>query len=140
MKITLSLCDKLNNSKGLLLVLTAFVSLISMDLLWFRVMDYSSIVTRDRVNPYSAALVWLLLALAIAAQRTPDRYSTSLVYGMCVGLLAYGVFNATNYAILRDWPIKIAMIDTFWGITVCGLASLVVYYVFYRNSNTEHGS
>ena len=120
MKVTLSLCDKLNNSRGLLIILTAFISLVSMDMLWFRVMDYSTIVTKNPVNPYSAGFVWLLLALAIGAQRTPDRYLTSLVYGMGVGLLAYGVFNATNYAILRDWPIKIAIIDTLWGTAVCG--------------------
>ena len=32
-----------------------------------------------------------------------------------LGLIIYGVFESTTYAMLKKWPLRTAIIDTLWG-------------------------
>jgi len=36
-----------------------------------------------------------------------------------LGLAAYGAYDLTNLAIVRDWPLRISMIDWAWGAVIC---------------------
>ena len=58
---------------GLKRGVVAFVTLISLDMMWFRVMDYSTVVTKKPINVYSALFVWLLLCSAIGVQETRNH-------------------------------------------------------------------
>ena len=120
--------------EGLKRGVIAFITLISLDMIWFQCMDYSEVVTKNKVNVYSALLVWLLLCSAVGVQEKPSTYKEALSYGMLVGLVVYGVYNSTNYSILKNWPVRIAIMDTLWGVFVCGMASLVVYLAYHKNS------
>jgi uncharacterized membrane protein len=46
-----------------------------------------------------------------------------------LGLLVYGVFDSTNYAMFKKWDWKIAMMDTMWGGAVFALTTIVVYAI-----------
>ncbi|WP_396189537.1 DUF2177 family protein [Flavobacterium sp.] len=48
------------------------------------------------------------------------------MYGGAVGFASYGVFSFTNIVIFKDYPLYIALIDTFWG-TVIGTTSVFLY-------------
>jgi len=37
-----------------------------------------------------------------------------------IGAAAYGTFEFTNYAILKDWNITMVVLDLAWGTTVTG--------------------
>ncbi len=110
----------------------AFLTLIILDNIWFKIMDYSQVVTKKPINIPSALLVWFLLCSAIGVQERPTSFREAITYGMLVGLVAYGVYNGTNYAILKNWTPKVAILDTLWGISVCGMASASVYYFYHR--------
>ena len=110
----------------------AFVTLICLDMMWFKVMDYSQVVTKKPINVYSALFVWLLLCSAIGVQEKPNSLREAVTYGMLVGFSIYGVYNGTNYAILKNWTPKVSILDTLWGTFVCGMASLVVYLTFHK--------
>ena len=43
-----------------------------------------------------------------------------------LGVSLYGIFNFTNMAILKDWPISLAITDTIWG-GVLFLLTIIVY-------------
>lgn len=32
-----------------------------------------------------------------------------------LGMSTYGIFNFTNLAVLKDWPLSMAITDTIWG-------------------------
>jgi uncharacterized membrane protein len=66
-------------------------------------------------------IAWLLLALGI-------RYFSagSFLRGMLLGLVVYGVYNATNYAVLTNYNAGTAIADTLWGVFVVGAASYIV--------------
>lgn len=110
----------------------AFVTLIFLDLIWFNIMDYSKVITKKPINIFSAIFVWLLVCSAIGVQHNPKNVKTAATYGALVGFVIYGVYNGTNYAILKDWDLSISIIDTLWGIFVCSMASISVYYIYYN--------
>lgn len=43
-----------------------------------------------------------------------------------LGLVIYGVYEGTNYAILKKWPLKIVIMDTLWGGILFALTSFFV--------------
>lgn len=136
MKTTLIFFDTIENSKkGTLRGLVAIITLILCDLIWFQILDYKKEggVTK-KFNYISAFFAWLLICSAIGVQ-LPSKYKEALVYGILVGCVIYGVFNGTNYAINKDWSLKLSILDTLWGMTVCGIASSVVYVFFHKNKN-----
>lgn len=123
-----------NGLKGTKRGLIAFISLIILDLIWFSLMKKYYPVTRSNINIYSAIFVWLLLCSAIAVQ-IPKNISEAIVYGLLVGLVVYGIYNFTNLAILKEWNIKIAIIDTIWGTINCGIAALLIYLIYWKSIN-----
>ena len=58
---------------------------------------------------YPAALV----ALALFPPGQP--LGVQIARAALVGLMAYGVYDLTNLATLRHWPLKLALVDMAWG-------------------------
>ena len=46
------------------------------------------------------------------------------------GLVSYGIFNGTNYAILQNWDSKTAIVDTLWGSVMSPTVSYLSYVVY----------
>jgi uncharacterized membrane protein len=46
-----------------------------------------------------------------------------------LGLVIYGVYETTNYALLKQWKWEIMAIDTLWGGILFALTTFVVYSV-----------
>ena len=46
-----------------------------------------------------------------------------------LGILVYGVFDSTNYAMFKKWDWKIAVMDTLWGGSVFAMTSAAVYQI-----------
>lgn len=40
------------------------------------------------------------------------------------GLVAYGTYDLTNHATLRDWPLAVTVVDMAWGALISGVASV----------------
>ncbi len=132
MKTKLIFFDNIEESrKGTLRGLVAIAVLIILDLLWFQVMDYSPIVTRKKFNYISALFTYILLCSAVGVQQ-PNSIEEAIVYGLLIGFVIYGVFNGTSYSISKNWTLKIAILDTLWGMFVMSMACIVVYYIFHN--------
>jgi uncharacterized membrane protein len=48
--------------------------------------------------------------------------------GFLLGLLAYGTYDLTNLATLKNFPTDLAAIDALWGGVLFGVNALVVKY------------
>jgi uncharacterized membrane protein len=46
-----------------------------------------------------------------------------------LGVLIYGVFETTNYAMLKNWSFKLVILDTLWGGILLGLTTLITYKI-----------
>ena len=56
-------------------------------------------------------------------------HQSDFLNGALFGLIVYGVYNAANYSLLKDWPISVALIDTLWGTALCGVVAVSAYMV-----------
>ena len=49
-----------------------------------------------------------------------------------LGILIYGVYESTNYAILKQWKWEMVAIDTLWGGVLFALTTYLVYNLYDR--------
>lgn len=68
---------------------------------------------------YVAGILWFV---SLPALRQGDPMA-ALIGGAVLGLLAYGTYEFTNYATLRDWSLEQVIVDTLWGGFLTGIAS-----------------
>ena len=68
---------------------------------------------------YVAGLLWFV---SVPALRQEDPMA-ALVSGVLLGLMAYGTYEFTNYATLRDWSLEQVAADTFWGGLLTGFSA-----------------
>lgn len=82
----------------------------------------------------SAFGAWLLISLGLVIFVIPiiqkENTFISLLYGFVYGLVIYGTYEATNYAIINNWPLKFACIDVIWGITLTILCTMFVKFLY----------
>lgn len=87
--------------------------------------------TTDAVlaSQWSAAIIVYVLMivgiLAFVLPKTGGSYLMGLLWGAFFGLIVYGAYDFTNYAILAGWPLNLTIIDIIWGMVMCGLTSLL---------------
>jgi len=102
--------------------------LITLDMLWFQLsMDtiYRPIFTRingisSYMNIPSAILSWILIAIMI------NMFAKSNRDALLLGLLSYGIYNATNFATIKYWTASAFIADTLWGGIVCMSAYILL--------------
>ena len=51
----------------------------------------------------------------------------SLLNAFFLGLVAYGLYDTTNYATIETWSLQFAIIDTLWGGVLMALTTKIVY-------------
>ncbi len=64
----------------------------------------------------------VLYFVSAPALRAGDPMA-ALVGGVLLGLMAYGTYEFTNYATLRDWSFEQVAVDTIWGGVLTGFAA-----------------
>ena len=99
-----------------------------MEYLWISTMTplFYQIVFSDiqkspmKPNMMYAILAYVLIIMTIMYICVPlsTTYKhTWLAFGM-VGLCVYGIYNTTNAAVFKNYPLDMVLIDTMWGF-VC---------------------
>jgi uncharacterized membrane protein len=91
----------------------------------------------DKFSVAPAALFYLLYAagivfLAIAPAIGSGRWMMAAASGALLGLVAYGTYDLTNQATLRDWPPAITLADLAWGTALTCVAATIGYFVAQR--------
>lgn len=78
-----------------------------------------------QMKPLGALICYALLIFGlyyfIIRQHKPVKDAVLL------GILVYGVFETTNYALLKNWHMKTMMVDTLWGGILLGLTTFLTY-------------
>ena len=68
-----------------------------------------------------------LLVFAILPGLRARRGRTAAALGALLGLLAYGTYDLSNYATLRDWPLGLTAIDMTWGAVLSAVSATAGY-------------
>lgn len=61
----------------------------------------------------------------------------ALAYGALFGFFAYATYDVTNYATIKDWPLKMSIIDTVWGTALTGTSAWAGYMITQMLSKTS---
>ena len=70
---------------------------------------------------YVAGLLWFVSLPALRAEAPLQ----ALIGGAILGALAYGTYEFTNYATLRDWSMQMVVTDVLWGTVLTGVSAWV---------------
>jgi uncharacterized membrane protein len=67
-----------------------------------------------------AAVFYLFFAVAVVVLAVFPAIAsgsvwTAVIYGLILGLAAYGTYDITNLATLKNWPLVMSMVDLAWG-------------------------
>jgi uncharacterized membrane protein len=66
-----------------------------------------------KMNYLGAAICYVLLIISINYFIIKPHKSVSDAF--LLGIIIYGVYETTNYALLKNWSIFTVIIDTLWG-------------------------
>jgi uncharacterized membrane protein len=81
----------------------------------------------------SSLIVWALIVLGSYIFVLPRIIEEPLIikflWGGLYGLILYGVYDLTNYAILSSWPLSITLVDLGWGIFANGLLAVFLSFL-----------
>ena len=119
-------------------ILAAYVAALTamgaLDFLWLGVIArgfYTRQLGSLMASPprwYAAAAFYLLYPVGIVLFASmPGRLSSSVVQaawlGGAFGFFAYGTYDLSNWATLRNWPVPLVFVDIAWGSVATSLAA-----------------
>jgi uncharacterized membrane protein len=124
---------------GLLYILT-FLVFLAIDAVWLLVISksfYSKEIGHlmaEKALLLPALIFYLLfvvgvLVFAVVPGYEAQSLSKTLMLSALFGLMTYATYDLTNLATLRDWPIKVTIIDIVWGTSLSTLTGLAGYYI-----------
>lgn len=74
---------------------------------------------------YSGVVVLLASAPAFRSGSMQD----ALVLGAILGFAAYGTYDITNMATLKNWPVAMSLVDMAWGTALTAAAAAAGYWL-----------
>ena len=117
-----------------------FLVFLAVDFLWLGLIakkiydQYLGHFLKAQVN-WPAAFIFYLMYIAgiILFAVKPGLAEASLAkaasWGALFGFFTYATYDLTNLATLRDWPIKIVVVDILWGTLLCTLVASGSYMI-----------
>ena len=133
----------------LLIISFIFVSIIFLviDVVWLSITVKSLYrpalgdLLKDKPVMWAAVLFYIIYMIGVALiilkpALANDSISQALWTGVVFGVVAYGTYNLTNMATVKNWSASIVWIDMLWGGFLTGFSSAVGIYltkVFFTN-------
>lgn len=120
-----------------------FITLIvffAIDLTWLGVIAKNlyrqqlGFIMKENVNWVAAISFYMIFILGVVyfivnPAILKDSWRYALFIGMLFGFITYATYDLTNLATLKDWPLKITVIDLIWGTSLGGLTSVISFFI-----------
>ena len=126
----------------LLIISFIFVSIIFLiiDVLWLSITVKSLYrpalggLLKDKPVMWAAVLFYIIYMIGLALiilkpALANDSILQALWTGVVFGVVAYGTYNLTNMATVKNWSATIVWIDMIWGGLLTGFSSAVGIYL-----------
>lgn len=124
----------------------SFASLIALDALWLTKIspklykEQIGHLMAEKPNLAAAGLFYVVYIIGVVifvVQPAVEQKSVmyALTRGALFGFVAYATFDLTSLAVLKDWPLKITIIDLIWGSTLtAGVSTIATAIALKLNS------
>lgn len=120
--------------KTLAVYLLTLVTFLALDAVWLGVVA-RDLYRRELGHLLAPTVRWgaagvfylLYVAAVLALVVWPHRAAPVgrvAVLGALLGLAAYAAYDLTNLATLRDWPLRVTLVDLVWGAVLTGLTAV----------------
>jgi uncharacterized membrane protein len=80
-----------------------------------------------------AALLYALLVLGVALFALPraraGAMGEAVLWSAVFGVIAYSVYDLTNYSTKQGFPLKVVVVDMIWGGIICAAAGAAMHAV-----------
>ena len=88
----------------------------------------------DQVN-WRAALVFYFIYIigiiffAVLPALENGDWQKALLLGVLFGFFTYATYDLTNLATLKDWSVKVVLVDILWGMVLCGAVASASFQI-----------
>ncbi len=132
------------NYKSILIVIIATIVYAILDLVWIgyfmkdRYINWLAHIIRpisqwNFFHGFAAVLTWVLIVMGVFIFVMPlvenKSFIQTFLYGFLFGTILYGLYEATNYAVIYAWQPAMVFVDTLWGACACGIIALFIKYI-----------
>jgi len=86
-----------------------------------------------KVNVWGVGLCYIFLIIGLnyfILKPKKNVYDAFLL-----GIVIYGVYETTNYALLKNWSIFTVFMDTLWGGILFALTTYIIQNILYYNKH-----
>ena len=125
-----------------IIVTCLFTSVIFLiiDLIWLSYMvknfyrpNLGSLLT-DKPVMWAAILYYLVYVLGLSIIILMPAINNDSIYqafwnGIIFGVVAYGTYNFTNMATVKNWSANVVFVDVMWGGILTGTSSALGIYL-----------
>ncbi len=104
------------------------VIFLALDMMYFRVAGgiFQRLVQNVQKEPLQfnfTGAIFAYIMLFAALHYFILQPQQGLLQAFVLGVLIYGVYEFTNYALLKDWTLTVVAMDTLWGGVVFALTT-----------------
>jgi uncharacterized membrane protein len=122
------------------LYLIALPIFFMVDMIWLGLLaknfykNQIGFLMKPDVN-WTAAIIFYLLFLVgvVLYVIEPALEKKDLMFalsrGALFGLITYATYDLTNLATLKDWPLKVVVVDMIWGAVLSGTVCGTSYWI-----------
>ena len=91
-------------------------------------------ILAPKPNMVAAILFYIIFVVgivvfAVMPAVAAGDWKVALGLGLLLGLVTYATYDLTNLATLKDFPVKIVVIDLIWGMFISATVATATYYV-----------
>lgn len=80
---------------------------------------------------YVAGIVYFAVQPALVS----GSWTTAAISGAILGFIAYGTYDMTNLATLKNWSPTVSAVDIAWGTALTSFSAIAGYWVAQRFSS-----
>ena len=116
------------------LMLISAIIFVSIDFLYLSLMKgyFDNQVqkvqgTITKMNLFGAALCYIFLIYGLNYFIIKPKKSVNDAF--LLGLVIYGVYETTNYALFKNWSLLTVILDTLWGGILFALTTYIINHI-----------
>ena len=122
------------------------VAFLGLDFLWLGTVATGFYRSRigslllDQPNFVAAGIFYLfyvagIVYFAVQPALVSGNWTTAAIAGAILGFIAYGTYDMTNLATLKNWSPVVSAVDMAWGTVLTSFSAVVGYWVAQKFAN-----